>query len=510
MFHQGGDNSGLSLKSIRLLVAAFFALGLLLLLNHAMWQDECQAWLIARDSGSLAQLFHHLRYEGHPALWYLALYGLSRFTAQPLAMQLLHLTLATATVYVFLRFSPFTWLQKILFIFGYFPFFEYAVISRNYAAGVLLIFTYCAVFPLTFRRKYLVLAGLLFLLCQTSIYGLLIALALGAAQVWTALTDTRLNSAGASSELWAGAAILVAGASLAVLQLLPPPDSGFAVDWRFYADWPAAVRTLNTIWDSYVPLPALQVHFWNTNLVSQPYLKLALSLLLLAVALLLFRRRPAALALFGLGSLALLSFTYTKYPGSLRHHGHLFILLVAAFWLSGYYPAKPEKPGFIEKIGAGCRRHRQGFITVLLSAQLLAGLTAASWGLCHPFSAGRETARFIQDQGLAGMPLAGDEDDAASVISGYLGRPIYYLCAHRWGSYVIWDNQRKNLELPEAQRRARELAGRCRQDVLLILNRAIEAPEPGILPLRQFPRSTVPTETFYLYRVKYPGAMQAP
>jgi hypothetical protein len=491
----------LSARSIRLLVPTFFALGLLLLLHHAMWQDEWQAWLIARDSGSLAQLLHHLRYEGHPALWYLPLYGLSRLTAQPLAMQLLHLTLATATVFVFLRFSPFTRLQKMLFIFGYFPFFEYAVISRNYAAGVLLIFTYCAVFPLTFRRKYLVLAGLLFLLCQTSIYGLMLALALGAAQIWAWLTDDRTNLSAAKYELVAFTALLLAGAALAVLQLLPPPDSGFAVDWRFYADWPAAVRTLNTIWGSYVPLPALQVHFWNTNLVSQSYLKLALSLLLLTISWLLLRRRPAALALYGLGTLALLSFTYAKYPGSLRHHGHLFLLLVAALWLADYYPGRPEKPGLIGKTAAGCRRH-QGFITVMLSAQLLAGLTAAGWGLCYPFSAGRETARFIQDQGLSGMPLAGDQDDAASVISGYLGRPIYYLCANRWGSYVIWDNQRKDLELPEAQRRARELAGRCHQDVLLILNRKIEAPEPEIIPLRQFQRSTVPAESFYLYRVR--------
>ena len=40
--------------------------------------------------------------------------------------------------------------------------------------------------------------------------------------------------------------------------------------------------------------------------------------------------------------------------------------------------------------------------------------------------------------------------------------------------------------------------------LLLILNREIEAPEPEIIPLRQFQPSTVPAETFHLYRVEYP------
>jgi hypothetical protein len=132
--------------SLWLLTAAFFLLGLLVLLRHEMWQDEWQAWLLARESSSLADLFQNIRYEGHPCLWYLALFVISRFTTDPLGMQLLHLMIATGTVYIFLKYSPFTRLQKILFIFGYFPFYEYCAISRNYGLGVLSLFSFCAVF----------------------------------------------------------------------------------------------------------------------------------------------------------------------------------------------------------------------------------------------------------------------------------------------------------------------------------------------------------------------------
>jgi hypothetical protein len=47
----------------------FFLLSLNTILHHEMWRDELQAWLIARDSDSIAQLFfQNLRYEGHPGL----------------------------------------------------------------------------------------------------------------------------------------------------------------------------------------------------------------------------------------------------------------------------------------------------------------------------------------------------------------------------------------------------------------------------------------------------------
>ena len=501
MLRQGDHNPELSPGAIRLLVAAFFVLGLLLILRHALWQDEWQAWLLVLDSRSLAELFQKLKYEGHPGLWYLPLYVLSRFTAQPLAMQLLHLTLATATVFVFLRFAPFTRLQKILFIFGYFPFFEYAVISRSYAAGVLLLFTYCAVFPRTFRRKYLVLAGLLFLLCQTSIYGLLVALALGAALLVGELTGDRAAPAPSKYQLLAAAAILAAGVGLSILQLLPPPDSGVALGWKFDLDGRHALRTLGTIWESYAPVPAWQAHFWETNLIGNPYLQAGLSLLLLGFACCLFWRQPAVLTLLALGTLALLSFTYTKYFGSIRHHGHLFLLLVAGLWLSAYYPARDGRPGMLQRTTDFCRRRRQGFIYALLGAQLLAGLLATGLSLGQPFSAGRETARYIEAQGWADKLIAGDADDAASVVSGYLQRPIFSLCSNRWCTFVISDQQRECLKPPEALERARELANRHRQEVLLVMNREIKTPAAEVMMVRRFTRSTVPAENYYLYLV---------
>lgn len=90
--------------------------------HHELWRDEGQAWLLARDSSSAIDLLSRQKFEDHPALWQLLLMPLTRAFGTPIAMQVLNLLIATTTVYLFVRWSPFTRLRKVLLIFGCFPF----------------------------------------------------------------------------------------------------------------------------------------------------------------------------------------------------------------------------------------------------------------------------------------------------------------------------------------------------------------------------------------------------
>src|SRR6516225_3589257 len=142
-----------------------------------MWRDEIQAWLLARNSTSVPNLFANVKYSGHPALWYLLLMPLTRISHSPTAMQALHLLIATSTMYVFTRYSPFTTVQKLLFSFGYFPFYEYSIISRNYGLGVLLIFVFCSLFEKRYTN-FLTIGLVLLLLSHTSVFALIITMVL--------------------------------------------------------------------------------------------------------------------------------------------------------------------------------------------------------------------------------------------------------------------------------------------------------------------------------------------
>ena len=143
-----------------------------------MWRDEIQAWLIARDCKTPFELIKVLKnYEGHPGLWHFGLFILKFITYSPVIMQPYHLIIATTTVYLFCRFSPFTRLQKVLFSFGYFSFYEYAVICRNYAVGILLLCSFCILFE-SWRRKFPLIGLILFLLAHTSVHALIIVISI--------------------------------------------------------------------------------------------------------------------------------------------------------------------------------------------------------------------------------------------------------------------------------------------------------------------------------------------
>src|SRR5262245_52207321 len=157
------------------------------MLRHEIWRDEFQAWLLAAESGSLPELFHNLRHDGHPALWYLLLFAISRVTGALWPMQVLHLAIAAASVFLFARNAPFSRRARALFAFGYFPLFEYGVISRSYSLGLLFVLAFASLaswridpegaVSKRILRGYLPLGIVLALLANANAYGWLLAAA---------------------------------------------------------------------------------------------------------------------------------------------------------------------------------------------------------------------------------------------------------------------------------------------------------------------------------------------
>ena len=126
----------------------------LVLFNHEMWRDEIQAWLLARDSSNFLNLLNNLRYEGHTPLWHFLLFPLTKLQLSISSMQFLSLIIGILTASVILFISPFDRLEKLLFIFGYYFFYEYVILSRNYGISLLLLF-YLFIFSQIKRFFYL-------------------------------------------------------------------------------------------------------------------------------------------------------------------------------------------------------------------------------------------------------------------------------------------------------------------------------------------------------------------
>ncbi len=511
-----GTNSHFTIYSVLIFM---FITGLLLF-NHEMWRDELQAWLIAKDSSSILNLFQNLKYEGHPYLWYIGLYVFSRFSDQAFAMQIFHLIIATSVIYIFIKYAPFTRAQKILFMFGYFPLYEYGVISRNYSLGFLLIFAFCAVFQLSRNRNnLLVLSGILFLLSQVSAYALIISIILGLTLVFETLVDTDLKKSLLKNK-WivvTSISIFVFGIIISILQQILPPDSSSnaAGGWRLGIDLKEMGRAFTIIWKAYVPIPKLRFHFWGSNIIRNHLLQFILSSLFFCYFFLLFLRKPAILFLYSAGTLGIVAVSYAKFYGYIRQHGHLFILLVACLWLSAYYPDKKIRSQFINSLSNFCSRYKNRVIIFIFATQLVAGIFAGGLDLLYPFSGGKAAAKFIRDNQMQNMFLIGD-DESAITVAGYLNKKIYYIRGGRVGSFVTWDKKRvavwekkEKLDRQEVLTIAEDQMRRHKKKVLLILNYqpAVTAPGPEksgyrMVMIKKFTGNIEPDEQFYLYTLK--------
>jgi hypothetical protein len=483
-----------------LLVLAFFSLGVVGIFNHEMWLDELQAWLIARDSSSIIELFKNLEYEGHPGLWHLSLYLITRFTLNPVAMQIFHLIIATGVIYVFAKLSPFTKLQKLLFTFGYFPFYEYSIISRNYAIGVLLLFGCCALLQIR-KRNYILLAFILALLANTNLYGLIFAIAfvigLLIEYLLQANRDRLLNYP--KQVLILSILISLFGIFISIFQILPPPDASFSPGWTTGLQIKQLAKVLVTVGKAYAPLPNFFTYqFWNTTLLTAVKIIAAgigtvFSLGLLVFTLIAFIEKPVVFSIYLTGTFGILSFMYFKYIGSLRHSGHLFILFIACLWISNYYTKStmflnpfarisPRVYRIIKNVNSLYASYQSKFIITILSLHVVAGIFAFTMDLNYPFSVTKEVARFIKNHRMENISVVGDVDYVNYIgppLSAYLGKRVYYLGAHSssLGSFLVWDGNRGKIRELNSYKFFENLSNYIKtknQEILLVLNHELK------------------------------------
>ena len=441
-----------------LVATAFVALTVPRILLHELWRDEAWQWLVVLESHSVGDLFSGMsRGGGTGYLFPLLVFLVRQVWTSPRAMQLAHVVVAAAAVLVFVRWAPLGRRERALFALGYFPFFEYAVISRNYAAGALFVWLACA--AARSRRPALALGAALGLLCQTTVYGYILAIAL----VCGWLLDRWLHRGEMAPlpgvEVAAGLLLAVTGAVAGLVQFTQAPGTK-VLPWRFAWDPGHALRVLMMPWRAFVPLSRPELNFWNANLLDAwPAVQAVAGVLTLVLAAALLWRCKLALVTFGIGASGLLAFGYLQLVGQVRHQGHFWLLFVAALWLSGG-PSFPDER----------RSWRTRALLMLLVIHCGAGIFASWMDLRHPFSNGAATAELIRSQGLDRHPLLGHREPPAATVALYLGRPLYFPSREIFVTHPDWGPRQRELTHQEVRCTARELARREARDIVLVMN----------------------------------------
>src|SRR6185503_17442905 len=131
-----------------------------------------------------------------------------------------------------------------------------------------------------------------------NVYGFVLAMALAAGWSYDRWWRRSEVQPIAWREIAAGLALLAGGAIAGIVQMAPPPETRIP-GWRFAWEPIAAIRPAMMGWRALVPVPRLDLHFWNSNVLDPwPALEVAAGVLMLLLGLALLWRSRVAVVTF--------------------------------------------------------------------------------------------------------------------------------------------------------------------------------------------------------------------
>jgi hypothetical protein len=467
-----------------------------------MWRDELQAFMLAAASQTPLDLFAKLKYgtEGHPGLWYLLLWLVTRFTTDPIWMQASQLLIAIAIWLLIWRASPFTTAEKLLLLLSYYLFWEYFVLSRSYGLGVLLGFGYVVLRAK--RHEWLFLPWLLLgLLANTSIFGAIWSISLA---LFFTIQSWRKGPA-----VLLGGTLYAVLLALAIVTMKPgqPPCGSEQCGITTVIVW-SWTPALKFAIDAFLPLqrPWLLMNLPETiTSFSQKGGMLLVMVVLVLPILALWtivrdRIRTAEFATTYCGVLLFAQlFHFTS--SAARHEGILFVAFVGTVWMS--------------RAVVGAKRVAGLWIAILV-INAVGGLATLS-SERRPYSQSRNVVRWLEDNQFDQELLMGTRGETTLPIAGYLQQPLYYLECECFGTYGTGGARRHGyLGIGDlVERVARGMQAENRREAVLIrsippakipdldlhLEQQKERPDLVFSPIARFSGAIVDDENYTIYRV---------
>ena len=476
---------------------------------HEIWLDEMHHWLLGRDSDSLPELYKIASKDWHPLTWNVLLYIISRFSHDPFWMQILHITISCIVVFIFFSYSPFSLLTKISFVFGYYIFYEYNIISRNYNLIVLLCLMICALYPRR-TRTYVPLSLLLLGLANTHYLGTLISLSL----VMLLVTDFFIEQKKDSNISIAVLSLIIylIGLVSTLAKVFASNDMKSEFDFQNLIQLKKIGGGLLIITKGMFPIPDLtQYSFWNTNWIVSinSTFALLISITCIAVIAIILFNRWLILLFFLITLFNLILFSTAVGYNGCRYFGSVYILFILSLWLSSYYnPVKLDTriSRFLTRLQP---RIKNPFIYFILLLQSVAGISAFILDVYRPFSEAKYAVKYLEQNHLTSYPVAIDNLNTGTSISGYLQRKVFYPVLNDWGSYRTWNTQHtmeQSLFFSNLLSNKQKLG----KEAIVILHKKLNrsslmefTDKIKILDLAEFNKSIIRDEDCFLYKVEF-------
>jgi hypothetical protein len=416
---------------------------------HEPWKDETQAWRLAIDSHGIRQLAHNARYEGHPLLFHVMIQALGHLSRSWWVVAALHVVIATLAAWLVLRYAPFTRLQKVLFVFGYWMAYEYAVVVRPYGLGLALAFAACIAWTAPRRRTGWTIVFLA-LLANTTLIGTLLAMTLalgfGVDWAWPDEGRQRPSRRAVLTGGFAAAVVTIVVLYATAVQMKPPADAAYKgepVPLSGVSKWDIGALPTTEL-RALVPLvhvtgTEVEWNHWLLRPASRGELAALLLASLAAIALgcILASRRRVALIVFLVGTSGYLVFFAFLFPGSAHHHGYLFVVWVLGAWLA-WGGAASRWPTVLQRWSERFEPERSRILTLSLVLPVVAMIEVAGGDLTGPFADAGHVADVLRANGLAKAPIVALARSEGQAVAAFLDRPVLYPVEGKERTFVVW------------------------------------------------------------------------
>ena len=283
---------------------------------------------------------------GLPYLWNFIIYLLTHTITDNLeGMKILHLAISTTTAFLILKYSPFNKIIKILIVFSYLLFYEYSIISRPYALGVLLIIIFCVLYKNKIKN-IIPLSIVLFFLGQVSIFTFILSFILFIYLLTEILLEKKMKRR--NIYFFISLSILLFGLLAIYWQIgsqifgerVVGSNLNVLLDWKWANYKSYLITTSIEIISAFIQIPEMNLNFWNSNILLNllpgfrgRYVVL-LALFIFGISLLSIKRKY--LYLYLLGCTGIIFFTSICIPWCYKALGSFIYIIYCMLMVIKY------------------------------------------------------------------------------------------------------------------------------------------------------------------------------
>jgi hypothetical protein len=346
-------------------------------------------------------------------------------------MQFVHILISCATAAIILK-SRLSLVEKILVIFGYYFFFEYNLISRNYGLSAMLMIL--LVYYNNRESATLVrLSVIMFFLAQAHLFALVFSVAF----VITYLVFNR-NSIilKDKAKIITAGSIILAGWLISAFFIIPPWNYGMkfiSYDATVYLSTDRIIKTISVALKGIFYIPDYNApghQFINTlyylTLNLKTWLIYLLSFAAIAIPALVLKRNKFAIVLFLFFTVLFMAiYFFLPLVYGIRYFGFFYIVFLCCWMI-----ARPQA-GFSAKI-----------ITIVIFAlQFVNGVYAYTMDIRYPFSEGKAVSNYIEKERKSYEKVYILNPSLRPAISAYTGEKFFGTENGDKLSYCHWDER---------------------------------------------------------------------